>query len=86
MSIKSTHNITREFAIEIIRKKIEEKGITDEQLANMVEEAIHNGFYNFRIVDDQYMEEIKWNMDIGTTEVELHLDDIDNLPEYNDAW
>lgn len=73
MSIKTTHSVTREFAIEAIMKKIEEGELTDNQISNLLEESIHNGFYNFMIVDD--LDGENWI-----------LDDLDNLPEYNDAF
>jgi ferritin len=79
MSIKTTHSCTREFAIEVIKKKLEEDTLTDEQLANMLEEAIHNGFYNFSI------QTIDWfirDQEAGYPT----MDDVNNLPEYNDAW
>ena len=80
MSIKSTHSVTREFAIEVIRKKIEDKDITDGQLEDMLELAIHNGYYNFIIVEEEQLEKMKWNND------STYLDDIENLPEYNDVY
>lgn len=50
MSIKTTHKVTKDFAIKAIMVKLHE--CNDNQLENILEEAIHNGFYNFRIVDD----------------------------------
>ncbi len=72
MSIKSTHQVTREFAIDVIQSLLH--NCTDEQIANILEEAIHNGFYNFEVVG-----EIDYD-------IPFYLDDISNLPEYNDAW
>jgi hypothetical protein len=80
MSIASTYSVTREFAIEAIKKKLDDRNTTDEQIANMLQEAIHNGFYNFRIEDDMDIREKVWNCE------RFYLDDIDNLPEYNEAW
>ncbi len=71
MSIKSTHDVTREFAIQVITMKL--MALKDRQLELILEECIHNGFYNFSIV-----ESIK--------ESNFYLDDLNNLPEYNDAW
>lgn len=72
MSVKTTHQVTRDFAIQAILSKI--YNLSDEQLADMLESAIHNGYYNFEVVD-----EIDYS---GMP----YLDDITNLPEYNDAW
>lgn len=84
MSIKTTHSVTREFAIEVIRKKLDDKNTTDEQIANMLEDAIHNGYYNFCIVDEDEIQEMKWNETLGNCEI-FYLDEINNLPEYNDV-
>lgn len=73
MSIKTTHSITREFAINVILKKIND--CTDEQLGNIVDEVIHNGFYNFIIVPEHILRYENYL-----------LNDINNLPEYNDAF
>ncbi len=70
MSIKTTHQVTREFALAAIAVKLQ--SATDEQLEDILEEAIHNGFYNFVIVDKLDSNYI--------------LDDITDLPEYNDAY
>lgn len=78
MSIKSTHYCTREFALAAIQKKLEDA--TDDQLANILEEIIHNGFYNFQIVTEDELEENK-KSDYPTP----YLTNIDSLPEYNDA-
>lgn len=72
MSIKTTHYVTREFAVAAILTKLHT--CTDEQLENILEEAIHNGFYNFLIVDKEALKKCGF-----------WLDDITNLPEYNDA-
>ena len=83
MSIKSTHSVTRDFATQVILRKLEDyRSLTDEQLADMLEIAIHNGYYNFQIVSEVQMR--------GYIDIEkyppLILTDIDNLPEYNDAY
>lgn len=57
MSIKTPQIVTRRFAIAAIMLKIHEA--TDEQLEDMLESAIHNGFYNFCIVDEQQFEDNK---------------------------
>lgn len=74
MSIKTTHSITREFAINIILKKIND--CTNEQLENVVEEVINNDFYNFIIVPE---DKLKYE--------NFKLDNINNLPdEHNDPF
>lgn len=78
MSIKSTHIITKEDCLDIIKLKLND--CTDEQLANILEEVIHNGFYNFCIVSK---EEFDSNKD---KEYPISTIDKDNIPEYNDAW
>ena len=78
MSIKTTHLVTREFALEAIYKKLEEAN--DSQLANILEEAIHNGFYNFRVVTEETMEENKRDYYPDATLTDIHY-----LPKYNDA-
>lgn len=81
MGIKSTHLVTRESAIQIIKQKIEEiDSLNDEELANLLEEVIHNGFYNFEVVSD---EEFKEQME---QEYPLPYIDIYNIPERNNAW
>lgn len=71
MSIKTTHSVTRDFAIKVILSKLDD--LSDEQLSNVLEEVIHNGFYNFTIVNSIENET-------------YYLDDLNNLPGYNDAW
>lgn len=78
MSIKSTHAVTRQFALDAIKMKLEQT--TDDQLENILEEIIHNGFYNFVIVPEQDLEKLK------NSEFSRILDDLENLPEYNDAY
>ena len=78
MSIKSTHIITKEDCLDIIKLKLND--CTDEQLANILEEVIHNGFYNFSIVTQ---EEFDKNLDEEYPEPYITKD---NVPEYNDAW
>lgn len=71
MSIKTTHSVTRDFAIKVILSKLDD--LSDEQLSNVLEEVIHNGFYNFTIVN-------------STENETYYLDYLNNLPGYNDAW
>ncbi len=90
MSIKTTHHVTRNFAIQAITKKMIETISTldyknDKDLEDLLETILHNGFYNFSIVSkEQQNENIragnedKWG---GTP----YLNDINNLPEENDA-
>lgn len=98
MSIKSTHFVTREFAIQAIKRKVYEneqcckqriknlkngrklKHISDSELEDILEEAIHNGFYNFSIVDQEDIDENK-NQEYSRP----YLDNLDYLPCYNDA-
>ena len=78
MSIKSTHIITKEDCLDIIKLKLND--CTDKQLENILEEVIHNGFYNFSIVTQ---EEFDKNLDEEYPEPYITKD---NVPEYNDAW
>lgn len=78
MGVASTHYVTREFAIAVIMGKIHM--ISDKDLATVLEDVLHNGFYNFIVVDKHTFEENKrqqWPMP--------YLDDILNLPERNNA-
>lgn len=79
MSIKTTHIVTRDFAIKAIQQELEE--CTDEQLSNILEEVIHNGFYNFSIVSDVEFQENLENMYPSP-----YLNNLDYLPECNNAW
>lgn len=79
MSIKSTHVVTREFALAAIEKKLQDA--TDEQLAYILEEALHNGFYNFQVVSQQEFDENRNKKYPMPT-----LTNLDSLPEYNDAF
>lgn len=82
MSIKTTHLVTREFAIEaILRKQNDIYDITDDDLSELLEESIHNGFYNFVVVSKSEFEENK-SKDYSTP----YLYDVSDLPERNDAW
>lgn len=77
MSIKSTHYVTRDFAIKAIEKKISEiNNLSDDDLEELLEDVIHNGFYNFSIVSE---EEVK-------TTSRPTLTSTWNLPCRNDAW
>lgn len=67
MSVKSTHYITREVAIQIIMKKIFE--CNDSQLADTLESIVDSSFHNFIIVDQEDFEKNKnkyeeWDGDI----------------------
>jgi hypothetical protein len=54
MSIKTTHYTTREIAIAAIEQKISNiYDLNDEELADLLEEVLHNGFYNFTIVSEE---------------------------------
>lgn len=76
MSIKSTHFVTREFAIAAIKKKLNEiDELSDSELANLLEEVIHNGFYNFIITSEDDLQ----NHDYVLT-------DLSYIPPRNDAW
>lgn len=53
MSIKTTTYVTREFAISAIKKKIDDiDNLSDSELADLLEDVIHNGFYNFIITSE----------------------------------
>ena len=99
MGIKSTHIVTREFAIQAIKRKVYEneqsckqrikklkfgrklKHISDWELEDILEEAIHNGFYNFSIVNQDEFDQNKLK-----EYPRPYLDSIDYLPNYNNAW
>ena len=82
MSIKSTHLVTREFAIKaILSKQHDIYDLTNEELSYLLEESIHNGFYNFSVVSESEIEDNK-HKDYPLP----YLDDIYDLPERNDAW
>jgi hypothetical protein len=80
MSIKTTHYTTREIAIAAIEQKISNiYDLNDEELADLLEEVLHNGFYNFTIVSEEELENYK----------EKHYPTLDstwNSPSRNDAW
>jgi len=80
MSIKTTHYTTREIAIAAIEQKISNiYDLNDEELADLLEEVLHNGFYNFIIVSEDELKNYK----------EKHYPTLDstwNLPGRNDAW
>lgn len=103
MSIKTTYFVTREFAIEAIKKKKENpiakkrikdyrnqyysgyklKELKDYDLEDILEIALHDGFKNFSIISEESLNEYKNqnNMFGG-----FWLDNIDYLPEENDAY
>lgn len=51
MSIKSTHLVTRELAVQYILRRIIE--LDNETLQNTLEEVLGNRFYNFRLVSEE---------------------------------
>lgn len=57
MSVKSTHIITRKVATQVIIQKIFE--CSDNQLADILESIVDSPFYNFRIVNEEDIEENK---------------------------
>lgn len=88
MSIKTTHIVTREFAIAAIEKKLLElldclPEKTDDELSDILEDAVHNGFYNFSVVSPEEFEETR-DGDYYTKRPYLY--DLNNLPESNDAY
>lgn len=78
MSIKSTHKVTREFALAAIGMKLYQ--MNDEQLGDILETVIHNGFYNFFV-----MSQFEFDKDEESDYPTPSLTDLSNLPEYNDA-
>lgn len=72
MSIKSTHYTTRQVAIETIMSRV--WTLNDEDLAWVLECAVHNGFYNFIIVP---------NLDSEPSERTIN--SVAQMPEYNNA-
>ena len=82
MSIKSTHYVTREFAIEAIIHKSEElQEYTDDQISDILESIIHNGFYNFSIVTEEQIEKERNSIYGGR-----YFDSVYELPSPNDAY
>jgi len=80
MGIKSTHSVTREFAIEVIQSKLSDiSDLNDEDLADLLELVIHNGFYNFNIVSPEQLKQIE-------SEGGYILDSMSYLPGRNNAW
>lgn len=75
MGVKSTYDVTREFALEAIQKRLPE--LSDKQLANVLELAIHSYYHNFSIVDESVIhsqsEKYGWEYNF--------LVDVDDLPE-----
>lgn len=77
MGIKSTHYVTRNFAIKAIREKIDEiEQLNNDELSELLEDVIHNGFYNFIIVSDEEMRNLE----------ERNYPTLWNIPPRNDAW
>lgn len=82
MSIKSTTIVTRRFAIDAILDRIDDMhNLNDVELADLLADVIHNGYYNFRIVSESELEENK--KDIYSNR---YIDNINDLPSRNDAW
>ncbi len=83
MSIKTTHLVRRADALKLIERAIYERDtpISNEQIEDILEAAIHNGFYNFVIVNDEDFEKNK------TSEFSSpYMEGNDILPDYNDAY
>lgn len=74
MGIKTTYLVTRELAIEAIKEKI--NNATDEQLGDILETVVDNKFYNFIIVDQEYIEIEKKNKYFVTV-----FESVGSLPE-----
>lgn len=72
MSIRSTYYCTKEFASKVIIHLVSTDNLSEEQLGNILEEAILNGYYNFVIVSENELKKCK-ERDMQV------LDDIDNL-------
>jgi hypothetical protein len=79
MSIKTTHDVTREFALAAIMMKLYEA--SDSKLEDMLETALGNGFYNFNIVSQEDFDNNK-NEEYPAP----YLEDLNNLPEENNAY
>lgn len=84
MSIKTTHYVTRSFAQQAIAKKMMEKMaeihiLDDEKLADLLEDMLHDGFKNFIVISDEQLVNEKRR---GSP----YLDDLNNLPEENNAY
>ncbi len=74
MSIKSTHSVTRDFALQAIERKL--YGVDDRHLADILETVLHSPYHNFRVVSEAELKADK--------EKDYHvLDDIEDLPEYS---
>lgn len=78
MSIKSTNYVTRETAMHTIMMKLPH--LTNEQLADVLEECVHNGFYNFRIVSQEEFDRNK-EEEYRSPYIEFY----HQMPEPNDA-
>lgn len=78
MGVKSTHLVTREFAIAAIMIKLQEA--SDEVLADTLESVLHNGFYNFWVVSQEEFDKNKDEEFPMPT-----LTNLNSLPEYNNA-
>lgn len=72
MSIRSTYYCTKDFASNVIIYLLSTDNLSEEQLGNILEEAILNGYYNFVIVSENELKKCK-ERDMQV------LDDIDNL-------
>jgi hypothetical protein len=58
MSVKSTHLIKKEDAINLIENKM--FSLTDQQLSDIVEIIINNDFFNYSVVDNHEFGENKF--------------------------
>ncbi len=82
MSIKTTYLVTREFALAAIQKRLDD--LSDDELSDVLETVLHNGFYNFWIVSEEDFNKNLTDND-NYTKMRPYLDDLENLPEHNDA-
>jgi hypothetical protein len=74
MSVKSTHMVTRDFAISVIISKV--LVMSDDDLGDALEEVLRSEYHNFVVVSQKRMRENKlkeWP--------DPYLDDPDNLPD-----
>jgi len=80
MSIATTHYVTREVALEFIIQKLG-VDVSNEQLGDMLDNLVHNGFYNFQVVSQSEFDANK-NREYGTP----YISHIKGFPEPNDAY
>ena len=79
MSIKTTHFVTRKFALEAIQHKLEE--VSDKQLEGVLEELVASDLHNFSIISEEELE-IEKNSEYGC----FYIDSLNNLPEPYDQY